>query len=1446
MTRARNSANLASHGNLFVDITNDRTGIGSVVPDQNLHVAGTAGFHADVTFTGDLYNTTWDRSDNSLKFVDNAMAKFGNSADLTIFHDGSHSHVQNGTGDLRLTGNRIELRSYTGGENYFTGDYNGAAKLYYNNGQKFETTAYGTNTTGTAVNDGLVVAGVATVTTMNVTGVLTYDDVTSVDSVGIVTARQGVRVNADGSSSSNFISVGASADLKLFHESGHSRISNSTGILKLTAPSGQSVRVVKPDDSANVAVFHIDAETHLYYNGGHKFSTVSDGIQVVGNATINDSIIHNGDTDTKIRFPADDTIRFETGGATRVGITTFIDMPSPFNGQTMGHTGGRIRMRSNVTDDPVAVSIGMFAAPPSGDPNVGLCTVMLQSNSAKRPELRFDNIHNGNWHESNGNTQYLRLIWTAPNETSTTPEVCEIKPTVSNNASGAFSSLRFRTTDNSTGLKTVATFNTFGQLFFVGTSVALHTSSNGVGIPDNLHHYSDSDTRIRFPANDTITFETAGSERVRIDSTGQVGIGTNLPHAALHISDSHPQIRLTNVTTPNASDSGTIRFTEFTNSFQGMYITYNANTNILHLGRHSSNDSILSNDVNAISIERANSIVTFGSDILIPDKIVHTGDVNTSIRFPANDTITFETLGNERVRIHSNGFMSLGASSAPTKFGIRGNSATTDATMQIVGNGVSTLLLGQDSDGGVIRGQGGNSVLKFKTGGGGDTAAASGGTEVFRIRGSNFLIGTTVSRAIASTHTSRFQIEGTGTDTSSAHIIFNSNSQTGAFLFLGKSRGTSNASNNRAINGDQLGTIAFHGADGTDIQSEGAYIRAQVDGTSGSNDMPGRLIFATTADGSSSATERFRIDSNGHARFGSSGSGSSSDWNHSTYGNTEVAIDGGGGYGALHFRGDGAGSVNTRFSMGVGDDKFYMAYDDVDNRHNIVVKGDGTVGINETNPIARLHVKNGESNATGYAHDTVVVEDSDHAFLTFLTGTSGSSGINFGDAGDPQRGVIQYDHSNDYMRFITAAGERLRIASNGSVTIGKTSNSGKGIEIYDSNNAAIRIQNSHTGTGSGDGLLIETSFSDALIWNYENSNTRFSTNNTERLRIASGGQVEINNAIGTDPWGATGNVGAGAWFGYNTEFGSAFNAKNIVAIFNRTNTAGVIVEYKYNGTTVVGSVITDGTNLEQSAGSNLILSAAGAQRLRINGDTNGRYLGRTPLNPAESAEEIKNDISGTPDNDWYYIKQFGNVARLHYCVFKDQNGNDIAGGPWTMNWIAGVHPNQFSTTGSTALGQYLNLCKGIGIDKPGRGMESSRTTAQVYGAWLAVKRALWDLDPGFFNGATSGGGGVLLMPLLNSNGEGGSSAHRLVYSTSTSTHIPPNENGDHCNANQLFCGWWGGNDFSSWATNNNSVPSPEDWGPGDPPHTGDIGAKSNSTPQKPSWKDLMLVTCVYK
>jgi hypothetical protein len=62
--------------------------------------------------------------------------------------------------------------------------------------------------------------------------------------------------------------------------------------------------------------------------------------------------------------------------------------------------------------------------------------------------------------------------------------------------------------------------------------------------------------------------------------------------------------------------------------------------------------------------------------------------------------------------------------------------------------------------------------------------------------------------------------------------------------------------------GDGIGLLTFEGSDGTSF-IEAASIAAQVDGTPGTNDMPGRLVFSTTADGASSPTERMRITQDG-------------------------------------------------------------------------------------------------------------------------------------------------------------------------------------------------------------------------------------------------------------------------------------------------------------------------------------------------------------------------------------------------------------------------------------------------------------------------------------------------------------------------------------------------------------------------------------------------------
>jgi len=82
-------------------------------------------------------------------------------------------------------------------------------------------------------------------------------------------------------------------------------------------------------------------------------------------------------------------------------------------------------------------------------------------------------------------------------------------------------------------------------------------------------------------------------------------------------------------------------------------------------------------------------------------------------------------------------------------------------------------------------------------------------------------------------------------------------------LVLGKSRAGSAGSYTVVQDDDGLGSISFAGADGTDLVTVGAHIEARVDGTPGSNDMPTRLVFATTRDGDSSPTESLRIHSGG-------------------------------------------------------------------------------------------------------------------------------------------------------------------------------------------------------------------------------------------------------------------------------------------------------------------------------------------------------------------------------------------------------------------------------------------------------------------------------------------------------------------------------------------------------------------------------------------------------
>jgi hypothetical protein len=328
----------------------------------------------------------------------------------------------------------------------------------------------------------------------------------------------------------------------------------------------------------------------------------------------------------------------------------------------------------------------------------------------------------------------------------------------------------------------------------------------------------DPNTGIFNPAADTLAFAEGGSEVMRITSAGLVGIGTTSPtNALLHVSSS------TSAGAIKSEDTGT------TGSFLRI------------LG-----DAALGNLIN--------------------------WKTGTNLRFATSD----DNYGSfsERMRITSAGNVGIGSTVPRALLDVGGSSAFNAGTYQspalAVSNGYITIkssandgasrltLIGDSAtgDGTIDWGGTGNFNLKF----------TNNGSERFRCDSSGrLLVGTSTARTSVSV-TPAFQVEGTSFDAASIQLTENTNDAQSSYLTFNKSRATSIGGNTVVQNNDNLGQIRFAGTDGS-VPIAGATIQAQVDGTPGANDMPGRLMFSTTADGAASPTERMRIDSSGSSQF---------------------------------------------------------------------------------------------------------------------------------------------------------------------------------------------------------------------------------------------------------------------------------------------------------------------------------------------------------------------------------------------------------------------------------------------------------------------------------------------------------------------------------------------------------------------------------------------------
>ena len=278
-------------------------------------------------------------------------------------------------------------------------------------------------------------------------------------------------------------------------------------------------------------------------------------------------------------------------------------------------------------------------------------------------------------------------------------------------------------------------------------------------------------------------------------------------------------------------------------------------------------------------------------------------DTNTGIFSPDADQIGFATAGVERLeigdsevvfndpsndvdfRVESNGnthmlFVDAGndrvgvGDSAPDTTLHVTNSVDNSSTLG--SNAAATLLVENSSASGFANiklanaSTADNHALVYGTTTSGSLRIMNNTAERLRIDSSGrLLIGASSTRNSwnnATIGANLLQVERAG-DANAAALSITANSGTtnrtsalsaAARVILGRSRGTTVGSNTLVGDGDVLGDVSFQGNDG-DGFVEAAAIQCFIDNPPGSNDMPGRLVFKTTQDGSSSPDEKMRI-----------------------------------------------------------------------------------------------------------------------------------------------------------------------------------------------------------------------------------------------------------------------------------------------------------------------------------------------------------------------------------------------------------------------------------------------------------------------------------------------------------------------------------------------------------------------------------------------------------
>ena len=352
------------HANAAVELYYDGVKKIETATDKILFYAH-AKVNADNTYDLGASGARWKDLyiSNDIDISDNGKLLLGNSDDLQIFHNGTHSEIADaGTGDLRLLTSKFKVinNPASADENMIVATENGAVELYWNGFKSFNTTDTGIHVFGPTDTEAQIYMyadnGNAADDKWKLKAdyvasgfyIQNYKDGAWEDSIRcfgggatelfydnskkFYTTANGTRCDDNVK-----ISVGDSGDLNIYHDGSHSYIKNSTGNLYVNSAEINFSNVA---NNEFLARFIADGACMLYHDNSKKLETTSTGVSIDGHLTVNTGTtdvvadfkstdanawiqLRDNDTnDTAVMIGAnDDSMMLRAGSSTRMVIT---------------------------------------------------------------------------------------------------------------------------------------------------------------------------------------------------------------------------------------------------------------------------------------------------------------------------------------------------------------------------------------------------------------------------------------------------------------------------------------------------------------------------------------------------------------------------------------------------------------------------------------------------------------------------------------------------------------------------------------------------------------------------------------------------------------------------------------------------------------------------------------------------------------------------------------------------------------------------------------------------------------------------------------------------------------------------------------------------------------------------------------------------------------------